>query len=158
MAETIVAEFEGAEVREFLKGMDSRLKEVKGAERRYVGLLSAIVYEDVIRHFEKETGSGGPWAKWSQSYKEKMEKDGKGGNKILQDTGRLRNSFVPKNNRKTSAGILWFNNAQVNSFPYAAAHDQGGSRLPKRDFMWLSSEALEKVSAQTLQFMIDEGV
>lgn len=48
----------------------------------------------------------------------KMKELGKGGNKILQDSGRLRNSFKPQNYRSVSEGILWFNNAQTKSgFP-----------------------------------------
>lgn len=159
MADVTVAEFDNSEVIEFIKNLDRRLKDVEGGRKKYVGLLSAIVYADVINHFQKQEGSGGPWQKWSKEYKEYMEKEGKGGNKILQDTGRLRNTFKPTNNRKVSAGILWFNNAQTKkSFPYAAAHDEGGPVLPKRDFMWLSESATEKIATQTLQFMIDEGI
>lgn len=159
MADVAVAEFDNEEVRDFLESMQTRLKKVQGADKKYVGLLSAIVYSDVINHFQTQKGSEGPWKTWSKSYKDYMQKIGKGGNLILQDSGRLRNTFLPTSNRKTSAGILWFNNAKTaGGFPYAAAHDEGGPKLPKRDFMWLSDEAMEKVSVQTLQFMIDEGV
>lgn len=159
MADTVVAEFDNAEVIEFIRNLDKRLKNVKDGQKKYVGLLSAIVYADVINHFQKQEGSGGPWKKWSDSYKKQMDEDGKGGNKILQDTGRLRNTFKPTNNRKVSAGVLWFNNAQTKkSFPYAFAHDEGGPVLPQRDFMWLSEGAVEKIATQTLQFMIDEGI
>lgn len=158
MAEVAVAEFDDAEVRRFLQGLNTKLDEVKGRKSRYVGLLSAIVYRDVIQHFEGEQGSEGPWKQWSNSYKAQMQERGKGGNKILQDTGRLRNSFKPTNTKTSSKGITWFNDAQVKSFPYAYAHDTGGPILPKRDFMWLSDDAMEDVVNQTLAFMLDEGL
>ena len=134
----IYAEFDDKEVRSFLKDIDKNVDRVKSVKNEYIGLLSAIVYKDVIKHFESEEGSSGPWAKWSSSYKDKMKEEGKDGNKILQDSGRLRNTFSPKKYRKVSGGILWFNNAEVKGFPYAFAHDEGGKKLPKRDCMWLS--------------------
>lgn len=161
MAETYktYAEFENKEVNAFLKNLDKNLIKVKDGHKKYVGLLSAIVYKDVISHFEKEEGSRGPWAKWSTFYKDIMEEQGKGGNKILQDSGKLRQNFKPQNYKKVTGGFLWFNDAKTKSnFPYAAAHDNGGPKLPKRDFMWLSEKAMDDISVQTLQFMIDEGV
>lgn len=159
MAEKAIAEFNNAEVVEFFKNIDKRLKDVKDGKKKFIGLLSAIVYGDVIRHFEDEKGSDGPWKKWSASYTNKMKENNKAGNKILQDTGRLRNSFKPSNARKVSAGIVWFNPGKTKTgFPYAFAHDTGGPVLPKRDFMWLSDEATDKIAEQTLQFMIEEGI
>lgn len=159
MSEVDVAEFDDAEVREFLSDISAKTASIKGAKKEYAGLLSAIVYQDVIQHFEKEQGSGGPWAKWSESYRESMEKRGRAGNKILQDSGRLKNSFLPKNYRQTSGGILWFNPAKTKTgFPYAAAHDEGGPKLPQRDFMWLSNQAMDKIEIQTLQFLLEKGL
>lgn len=159
MSDIVYTEFDDKEVREFLNQIDSRLKNIKGGKKEYTGLLSAIVYGDIIKHFESEQGSDGPWAKWSQFYKEKMDAEGKGGNKILQDTGRLRNNFKPSKVRRVNQGFLWFNDAQTKSgFPYAAAHDVGGSQLPKRDFMWLSEDAMKKIETQTLQFILEKGI
>jgi len=55
--------------------------------------------------------------------------------------------------------LLWFNDAKTKSgAPYAAIHDKGLGKQAKRDFMWLSNDAMEKISEQTLQFMLDEGL
>lgn len=176
--------FENKEVMDFLKNLDKKLKNIKDGNKKYTTLLSSIVYKDINQHFEKEEGSQGPWVEWSLSYA--MTIAGRGafrkirGRTIfldeyqvdeygikpprkpgmkLQDTGRLRNSFKPTNVRRTNEGFLWFNNAKTKSgFPYAFAHNEGGGSLPKRDFMWLSNEAQEKISVQTLQFMIEMGV
>lgn len=157
--EVLLAEFHDEEVKAFVRDLIDQTKKVKSFGREYIGLLSAIVYADINRHFEEEKGSQGPWTKWSKMYRDKMKKEGRAGNKILQDSGRLRNNFSPSKNRKTSSGILWFNNAKTkDGRPYAAEHDDGIGRLPKRDFMWLSDGALEKITDQTLKFLIEKGV
>jgi len=159
MAEVMVADFQDAEVRNFLKNIDRKLSDIKDGKRKYSGLLSSIVFADVTDHFAEQKGSAGPWKKWSNSYAEKMNEAGKGGNKILQDSGRLRQNFKPTNVKYSSKGYLWFNDAVVKSgFPYASAHDKGDKSLPQREFMWLSDKAMDKVSEQTLQFMLDEGI
>ena len=109
-------------------------------------------------HFKQEQGTGRvPWVKWSKSHRKAMERIGKGGNKILQDTGRLRGSFLPTQRRMSAEGILWFNPAKTKKgFPYAAAHQEGGEKLPARPFMWISDKTLDNIGAQTLKFL-EEG-
>lgn len=161
MAEHFYAEFQDEEVQKFLRDFDKKIKIVNGkdASKKYIGLLSAIVYKDVVTHFDEEKGPTGPWKQWSTFYKAKMDEEGKGGNKILQDTGRLRNNFKPQKVKKVSAGFMWFNDAQTKKgFPYAYAHETGGPQLPKRSFMWLSDNAMEQVETQTLKFILDEGI
>lgn len=152
-------EFDDKEVKSFLSTLKVRLNKIKDGNKKYSTLMSAIVYRDVIDHFENEMGSQGKWEHWSFWHTLQMERLGKGGNKILQDSGKLRQSFTPQSYRSISDGILWFNNANTKGgFPYAFAHNEGGEKLPKRDFMWASDEAMEKVSVQTLQFILDEGI
>ncbi len=155
----IEAVFDDKEVKEFFKNLSDRLSDVKGGHRRFVGLLSAIVFKDILQHFKSEEGEDGPWKQWSDLYRAQLEKAGRGGNKILQYSGKLRQSFKPSNVKATSESLSWYNNAQTKSgFPYAAAHNEGGGILPKRDFMWLSDTAAEDMSKQTLAFILDEGV
>lgn len=152
-------EFDDKNIREFLLGIDTKLKNIKEGKREYLGLLSAIVFRDIISHFQQEEGSEGKWKHWSDSYKEYLEMKGRSGNQILQYTGRLRNSFKPTNVRSSSQGISWFNDAKTKSgFPYAYAHNEGGEKLPKRDFMWASDKAQDSMAEQTLQFMIEKGI
>ena len=144
------------EAQAFLKKLIKKKEAISKGQQEYVSLLSAIVYSDIIDHFEHERGSEGPWKEWSKAYRAHMQAIGKEGNRILQDTGRLRQSFMPTNWKLTTEGILWFNPAKTRSgFPYAAAHDEGGKKLPKRDFMWLSDQARERISDQTLEFLED---
>ncbi len=162
MADVMYTEFDDKEVQDFLHNIQSKLKAVENGKKEYYGLLSAIIYQDINDHFAKQEGSEGPWKQWSKSYQAAMQRRGKAGNLILQDSGKMRQNFKPTNVRTTSGGILWFNDAKTKSgFPYAAAHDEGGStagRPPKRDFMWLSDKAMDKVAEQTLAFMLDKGI
>jgi len=159
LADVMYTEFKDKEVQDFLSGLQKNLKGIKDGTKKYAGLLSVIVFRDVTDHFEGQQGSEGAWAKWSESYRKHMASIGRDGNKILQFSGRLRQNFKPTDYKTQTDGILWFNDAQTKSgFPYAAAHDNGGEKLPKRDFMWLSDKAMDNVGEQTLQFMLDEGV
>ena len=155
----VEATFDDEEIVEFFKSMRSKLKKIENGEKKFVCLFSAIVFCEIISHFTDQQGSQGPWQKWSDSYEEHMKEIGRGANKILQFSGKLRNNFKPANVRNTNEGLTWFNDAQTaGGFPYAAAHDEGGTRLPKRDFMWLSDAGAEKIADQTLAFMLEEGV
>lgn len=153
------AEFQDEGLRKFLSQLDKNLATVKGGKKQYTGLMSAIVFQDVLKHFEQEQGSDGKWKPWSESYADAMAKSGHGGNKKLQFNGRLRQNFKPTSFRSVKDGILWFNDARTQGdFPYAFAHNSGGDTLPKRDFMWLSDKALEKMAEQTLAFLLDKGI
>lgn len=138
-------------VQKMLRRMINRSDQVDQKSRAYVGLLSAIVLQDVASHFEKESGPNGRWRAWSDKYRLKMERIGKGGNKILQDKGILRQGWVPTNVRTAGESVLWFNNV-----PYASRHDLGSNGMPKRQFAWLSAFALSKISKQTAQFIAEE--
>lgn len=138
----------------FVDDLVSRSDQVKKRKSEFVDVLSAIVFKDVMQHFDKEKGPTSRWKMWSKIYAERMAKLGKRGNKILQDSGRMRNSFTPKKVRKVANGLVWFNPAKTkDGFPYAASHDQGGNKLPQREFMYLSDGALGKIESETLRFM-----
>lgn len=128
------------------------IKKVKGkwddvAKRKQFGdVIAPTIYGDIMEHFEKESGPDGRWKAWSVMYTKHMKSIGKGGNKILQDKGRLRQSFTPSKWKAKPEGILFVNAAKTKGgFPYAAAHDIGGPKLPKRSFMWLSSKGMVRM-------------
>lgn len=156
----VEAIFDDKEVVSFFKALQTNLSSIKGGEKEYVGLLSAIVFRDIEGHFRDEQGSEGPWEKRTTQYASRLNKEGRGSSKLLQISGRLRQNFVPNKDYRTSGQeIIWFNNAHTKSgFPYAAAHDVGGSVLPQRDFMWLSKDGAEDISKQTLAFMLEKGI
>lgn len=139
----------------FLQKAMKKVQEAKDGGRAFAMALSAVVFQDVIDHFEKEEGPDGPWTPWSHHYRKMQEIRGKGGNKILQDTGRMKQSFMPTNYRKVGEGIMWFNPARTKGgFPYAFAHNEGGDTLPARTFMWTSDEASERIAEVTLEYVL----
>jgi len=143
-----------ADVRRHLDGLTTREGQISSRDRAIVGILSAIVFRDVMRHFERQEGPEGPWRGWSPSYTRYLSSIGRRGNKILQFSGRLRNAFQPTNVKTSVEGITWFNPAKTaKGFPYAAAHDEGQGRLPMRKFMWLSGEALSDMETEVLKFL-----
>lgn len=150
------AKFYSKAADKFFKKLIKNSKAITDGQKKYLVTLGAVVYKDIIRHFEKEKDPNGGWEEWSDIYAEHMAKIGKGGNKILQDKGRLRNSFTPTSFQKQSGGVVWFNPAKTGEgFPYAYAHDEGGPKLPERKFMWLSENALETMGVKTLRFILD---
>lgn len=152
-------EFRDERIRQLLKDLSNGSKEVKEHRDRYAAVIAATIIKDVAEHFEQERGPESKWEAWSDIYDRHMKRIGKGGNKLLQDTGRLRQSFLPKNYRRASGGLLWFNNAKTNgNFPYAAAHDDGGPKLPARPFMWLSQDAMDSLADKTLRYILKEGL
>lgn len=155
MAETEVV-FDNQEVREFLDNIGKKTKAIADRDQKVVGILSSIVFADIIQHFERSEGPDGPWAKWSPRYAKFMASIGRQGNKILINNGRLRQNFRPTNVRRTSDGLSWYNNAVTASgFPYAAAHNEGGPKLPQRRFMWLSDKAIDEIETQIVKFLED---
>lgn len=153
------ATFEDGALKKFFSSLQKNLMKVRNGERKFAGVLSSVIFADVMDHFKKEEGPKGTWQEWSPTYAEYMESIGKGKNKKLQFSGKLRNNFKPTNYKHTRDGMTWFNDAKTKGgFPYAAAHDEGGPILPQREFMYLSDKGLETLSANVLAFILDEGI
>jgi len=144
---------EDASAKKWMTRLERKVSDVKDGKRQFAAILSPRVFRDVMKHFEEERGPRGRWKAWSDTYAEHMERIGKGGNKILQDTGRLRQGFTPARFRNVSEGILWYN-----PVGYARRHDEGdGGRTPARSFMWLSTDAKQDLSSITLKYLLDDA-
>lgn len=139
---------EDKEVRKIIDRLIKNVGQISEKGRAYVGLLSSIVYQDIIDHFEKEEGPSGKWKPWSKRYSKYMASIGKANNLILQDTGRLRQGWQPARYRLSREGVLWFNPVS-----YAAQHDEGIFPYPQRKFSWLSDAAIKSMEEQTLKFI-----
>lgn len=150
--------FDSRKAEEFFASIGKNVKDIEEGHRAYVNAVGALVFQDIMDHFDKERGPTKKWPGWSKVYAQRMARVGKGGNKILQDNGHLRQSFKPTNWRKKSKGLEWYNNARTaKGFPYAYAHNEGsegGSPLPKREFMWLSKAAAERIAQLTAVWML----
>jgi len=141
------ATFDGTEAQRWLEEILSRSRNPEQL-KNVVASFSTIIYRDVMEHFKNEEGPDGPWKAWSKSYTRHMNAIGRGGNKILQFDGRLRQNFRPTQVRKTDKSLTWYNDAKTSTgFPYAQAHNEGGPKLPQREFMWASEKALDHIAA-----------
>ena len=149
----VFAQFNDKKVKAFMTRLGKNVKD----QRKIAKVTSPIVFKDVIQHFEKEKGETGRWKPWSASYRKHMNAIGKGGNKKLQDSGRLRQSFLLRNFRTTKDFIVWYNAAKTKKgFPYAAAHDRGGPQLPQRQFMWASKKAMNLMAKAILDQVVSD--
>ena len=108
-------------------------------------LIATAGHANVMKHFSDERGPDGKWKSWSSEYAERMNAKGKGGNKILQDTGNLRQTVKPGHS-DSEAYILA-------DSEYAAAHNFGTSKLPKREFMFIDDDGFEKIENGILKIL-----
>jgi phage gpG-like protein len=141
----------------FIKKVQAKWQDVNSG-KEFSAIVASVVFADIMDHFAKESGPSGKWTAWSKIYAQHMQRTGKQGNLILQDSGRLRQSFTPTNWRNDRGGIVFYNNAKTKSgFPYAAAHDTGGPKLPKRQFMWLSPTGMVKIIQSVEKWLNPDG-
>lgn len=151
MAESAEFTFDSKEWIKFLSELDKKWKDIE-TRKTFGGVVSSTVYKDIIEHFEEEKGPEGKWDEWSNAYATHLKKIGRSGNKILQFSGRLRQSFTPQSWRSTEDGILFFNKV-----PYAKHHDEGESSYKgnPRKFMWLSNKGMNSIVEQTLKWLLE---
>lgn len=155
MAENAQAIFDSKEADLMLQRLKEKAKKIPNADKVLQSLLSNIVFQDIDEHFDRQEGPNGGWKKWSNIYQEHMDKIGRGGNKILQFTGILRQSIRP--GPAKSGQYTWVNPAQTkDGFPYARAHDEGGKQLPQREFMWLSDKGMDRAADTMMKYLLDE--
>ena len=153
MAKSKEVTFNDRDLRNYIKLVQKKFSKTKKAEE-FAKQISPIIFKDVIKHFEEEKGPEGDWSPWSDIYEEHMDRVGKGSNRILQDNGKLRQTFSAKKYRKIDSGFEWYNNSKTrDGFPYAFAHNEGGKILPERRFMWLSDEGLALIAKTGLRYI-----
>lgn len=183
MAEYSGVHFKDKKMRKFLSNLEKNFRNAKDRQRAFVVNLGAIVFQDVMDHFDKEEGPDGKWSDFSRSYKAAVNgemffrriggktipfkgEDPNGRPKkgslgqMLVSSNTMRNWFAPaktgQRSRKVSNGIMWFNAAKTKKgFPYAKHHDEGPSDGKKpRSFMWLSDKAMERITETSLRFIL----
>jgi phage virion morphogenesis protein len=111
--------------------------------KEIVDTIQVEVFKDIADHFRREEGPEGRWQQWSDGYKKYRQSIGKGSGKILQLTGRLRNSTVLGG--KSDDEIRWINKTE-----YAGKHQWGTAGMPQRKFLWVSDKALETMAVNVL--------
>ena len=76
------ARFDDKQIRKFLNDVGKKIKNIRGADQRYVRRVAPIAQRDVNQHFEDEMGPSGKWQKWAPSTLLRYERIGKSGNNI----------------------------------------------------------------------------
>lgn len=131
-----------ARLDELLKRGEERLADMRGFWRS-TGLY--LVKRSVNDSFGKEQSpNNAKWAPWSKEYKKRMERLGKGGNKILSNKGELRRSI----------GYLVFRDRVVvgSNLRYARRHQlgdkgwaEGGGGIPPRPYIGVTERDREEI-------------
>lgn len=156
-------EYEYQDAERIIKRLADEIDQIAASKhQKLIQEWSVFVFKDVKKHFKNQQNPDlSPWAAWSKLYGERQKSLGKKeSNNMLKMTGKLQNAFFPTNVKQSFAGIAWYNPAKTTEgFPYAYAHDNGEesrSQLPRRSFMWLSREALDKMSDVMLNYLLEE--
>ena len=123
MAETNV-KLESKEWTKMLNKIEKNMKNINPILRAGINVFG---FKDINDHFQREENPSGKWA--PLKYRK---------GKPLQDTGNLRNSFLPAKDQGRNA-VLMINNAE-----YASIHNSGKGRM-HREFMWLSDSAKQDI-------------
>ena len=109
-------------------------------------IIGAKAFKEVIENFNKEKNEDGTkWKKWKHKGKRvRVRPTKRGGTKLLQDTGRLRQA-----NRWASSKVQ----AKVfNKVKYAPYHDKGEGDM-KRQFMWIPQKRVTEFSRLLLNYI-----
>ena len=130
---------EGIQLNLDVRGIEPLIRKIDGISKRTAdqskacAVASMVMYQDVMKHFQEERGPDGKWQALSiVTLRRRRGKQAK----ILQDTGTLRTSIGPSSDR---------NMARVGTNIIYASKHQFGEKVPKREFLWLSKEARERI-------------
>lgn len=142
-----------------IQGYDELQKGLQGLVK-YIGnplstfkFARIVMIKDVFDHFNKEQAPEGAWqplkmigmSKGGKITSYRIKKGKASSAKILQDTGRLRNSIT---------GVATSQGAEVGTnLVYAPIHQFGSQKknIPARTFIWLSEGAKETIVNQFIK-------
>lgn len=123
------------------------------------------IRDDIHSHFATESGPSGSWARLSPVYAA-WKAANFPGEPLLQ----LRHILFLAATQTGASGNITVVNKQslefgvdLNKVPYARVHDFGGragrgSRMPKREYMFLSTKGQDEAAQTAARFLWDEGL
>ena len=107
-------------------------------------------YKQVIENFDNEKDDKGKsWQKWLKNGKRVSHRPTKrGGTKLLQDSGRLRNATTFLGTKRQA--II------KNSVGYAGVHNRGApsKNIVQRKFLWISKQNISLFGKIFLKYMV----
>ena len=122
------------------KNMENRLKNSKPG----MDEIAARAWKDVQDHFRlEEGGDNKPWPKWQRMTKTGRKRYSsrptkRGGNKLLQDSGLLKNTIRFKSTSRDAIVYVYTK--------YGKFHQTGTRKMERRKFMWLSYGARKRLA------------
>lgn len=143
------------------------LGQIAGKGSQIPKILRAVFnifgFKDIVKHFDEETGPDGKWPARSP-VTQKIYADIAAGNrkppkgiarrafsptnKILQLTGKMRQSVIPSGIKDESrSSVRIFSNAD-----YSARHNDG---TPRRQFLWMSDGAMQDMGEAAANIWVD---
>ena len=132
--------------KKFQRDIQSLMKRIKNPKDAMLK-ASNLMFQDVQDHFKNEMGPSGRWQALSSSYEErKRRKNIRGG--ILVWSGRMKKVSFSHDNKNAYVGT----NVRVKGYSYPSAH-QMGKGVPKRQFLWLSKRAGNKILDMMVRYI-----
>ena|SRR3990167_8042860 len=136
-----------------VSGIKEAIANLKGIQGRtqhghvFFQRAALRMHGNAVKHFQDQRGPNGPWAPWAASTVARREA-GRGGNKILMDTGLLRASMLWQGH-ETDARIY-------TETVYAATHQYGDStrHIPARPFLWIDEPTKEKIKDDFIPWLL----
>lgn len=135
------------EIKNKTKMMNERTKNMNTV----LSVIAGKIWKNVMNNFKEEIGTEGYWQPWRKKIKDggyrfyPYRPYGRGGDKLLQDTGRLRSSIRYTVFKDTA--VVYTN------IKYAKYHQEGTSNIPKRDFMWIPDSEITKYKLSLLKYI-----
>ena len=107
--------------------------------------------QDVLKHFDQKKGSNGSWPPVSQKYALIKSKKGRDPGNVLQFSARLKQSI-------SEIGQATEDEASIGTnLPYAPTHQFGRGNIPQREFLWLSSDAKDKIVELAKKYFFEDA-
>jgi len=115
--------------------------------RKPFNIIKAKMHREIIKHFEEERGPDSRWERWHWRGRILNYRPyGRGGNKILQDTGRLKGGFA--------WNLLPLEIRVFNEIDYASYHQFGTRRMVARPFLWFEDRSIENWANTVVNFIL----
>ena len=146
-----------------VSGIKEAIANLKGIQGRtqhghvFFQRAALRMHGNAVKHFQDQRGPNGPWAPWAASTVARREA-GRGGNKILMDTGLLRASMLAL---LVFGGLIMFrtvaHDARIyTETVYAATHQYGDStrHIPARPFLWIDEPTKEKIKDDFIPWLL----
>jgi len=143
-------------LKEVQKKFDTMLRRIENPKSE-MEIIAGKAYKNVVQHFQNEEGKSGKWKGLAESSAKKRRpgmsqkkaaiKGIKSAVKLLQDTGRLRNSL----RWRTLTNEIHVYTQII----YAAVHNFGYNKrnITQREFLWLDQQTIKSIYKSIVNFI-----